>query len=48
MIGLRNLPYISLIFLANGFLGYVAEQLLGAFVPTRDQAVQIFADDGIT
>ena len=32
---------------ADGFLGRVAEQALSAFVPTGDNAVKVFADDGV-
>src|SRR5579862_2492595 len=33
--------------LANRFFGCIAEQALRTLVPTRDDAVQILADDGI-
>jgi hypothetical protein len=33
--------------LADGFLGRVAEQTLRAFVPTGDNAVEVYADDGV-
>src|SRR4029434_6024817 len=33
--------------LADGFLGRVAEQTLRAFIPTGDNAVEVFANDGV-
>src|SRR5215831_9882829 len=32
---------------ADGFLGGVAEQALRAFVPTGDNALEVYADDGV-
>src|SRR5207249_1648601 len=33
--------------LTDGFLRRVAEETLGAFVPTGDDVVEVFADDGV-
>src|SRR5262249_26236956 len=32
---------------ANHFLGSIAKETLGPLVPTRDNAVEVFADDGV-